>query len=63
MANLLEDNGYDWLEEQVEKGRFRMSGDSEAREAVRDYKAGWRDPENAAIRFDFGLSKVVRGYL
>ena len=38
-----------------------MSGDSEAREAVGDYKAGWHDPENATIRFDFGLSeKVVR---
>ena len=38
-----------------------MNGESEAREAVGDYKAGWHDPENATIRFDFGLSeKVVR---
>ena len=38
-----------------------MIGDNEAREAVGDYKAGWHDPENATIRFDFGLSeKVVR---
>ena len=38
-----------------------MSGDSEAREAVGEYKAGWHDPENSTIRFDFGLSeKVVR---
>ena len=38
-----------------------MSQPSEAREAVGDYKAGWHDPENSTIRFDFGLSeKVVR---
>ena len=38
-----------------------MNGESEAREAVGDYEAGWHDPENATIRFDFGLSeKVVR---
>ena len=38
-----------------------MNGESEAREAVGDYKAGWHDPEIATIRFDFGLSeKVVR---
>ena len=35
--------------------------DSDAREAVGDYKAGWHDPENSTIRFDTGLSeKVVR---
>ena len=35
--------------------------DSDAREAVGDYKAGWHDPENSTIRFDAGLSeKVVR---
>ena len=32
-----------------------MSGDSEAREAVGDYKAGWKDAETSTIRFDFGL--------
>mgnify|MGYP001453600147 FL=1 len=31
----------------------------DAREAVGDYKAGWHDPENATIRFDFGLSEQV----
>ena len=31
----------------------------EARSAVGDYKAGWHDPENATIRFDFGLSEQV----
>ena len=36
-----------------------MSGDSEAREAVGEYKAGWHDPENSTIRFDFGLSEEV----
>ena len=30
-----------------------------AREAVEDYKAGWHDPENSTIRFDFGLSEQV----
>ena len=30
---------------------------TEAREAVGEYKAGWHDPENATIRFDFGLSE------
>ena len=34
-----------------------MSDD--ARSAVGDYKAGWHDPENATIRFDFGLSEQV----
>jgi Fe-S cluster assembly protein SufB len=30
-------------------------------DAVGEYKAGWHDPENSTIRFDFGLSeKVVR---
>ena len=36
-----------------------MSQPSEAREAVGDYKAGWHDPENSTIRFDFGLSEQV----
>ena len=36
-----------------------MSGDSEATEAVGEYKAGWHDPENSTIRFDFGLSEEV----
>ena len=31
----------------------------DARAAVGDYKAGWHDPENATIRFDFGLSEQV----
>ena len=31
----------------------------DARSAVGDYKAGWPDPENATIRFDFGLSEQV----
>ncbi len=31
----------------------------EARDAVGDYLAGWHDPENATIRFDFGLSEEV----
>ncbi|DAC67360.1 TPA: Fe-S cluster assembly protein SufB [Candidatus Thalassarchaeaceae archaeon] len=31
----------------------------EARDAVGEYKAGWHDPENATIRFDFGLSEQV----
>ena len=30
-----------------------------AREAVGDYKAGWHDPENSTVRFDFGLSEQV----
>ena len=40
-------------------GVIKMSGDSEAREAVGEYKAGWHDPENSTIRFDFGLSEEV----
>jgi Fe-S cluster assembly protein SufB len=32
---------------------------SDARGVVGDYKAGWHDPENATIRFDFGLSEQV----
>ncbi len=40
-------------------GVIRVSGDSEAREAVGEYKAGWHDPENSTIRFDFGLSEEV----
>ena len=30
-----------------------------ARGAVGEYKAGWHDPENSTIRFDFGLSEEV----
>ena len=40
-------------------GVIYVSGDSEAREAVGEYKAGWHDPENSTIRFDFGLSEEV----
>ena len=40
-------------------GVNNVSGDSEAREAVGEYKAGWHDPENSTIRFDFGLSEEV----
>ena len=40
-------------------GVIDVSGDSEAREAVGEYKAGWHDPENSTIRFDFGLSEEV----
>ena len=40
-------------------GVSKVSGDSEAREAVGEYKAGWHDPENSTIRFDFGLSEEV----
>ena len=36
-----------------------MPENEEAREAVGDYKAGWHDPENSTIRFDFGLSEEV----
>ena len=36
-----------------------MSDDSEARGAVGEYQAGWHDPENSTIRFDFGLSEDV----
>ena len=36
-----------------------MSENNEAREAVGEYKAGWHDPENSTIRFDFGLSEEV----
>jgi len=36
-----------------------MSGNQIAREAVGDYKAGWHDPENSTVRFDFGLSEQV----
>jgi len=32
---------------------------SDARGVVGDYKAGWHDPENATIRFDFGLNEQV----
>ena len=43
----------------VDGGVINVSGDSEAREAVGEYKAGWHDPENSTIRFDFGLSEEV----
>ena len=36
-----------------------MVENKEAREAVGDYNAGWHDPENSTIRFDFGLSEEV----
>tara|TARA_B100000945_G_scaffold285093_1_gene255118 strand:- start:458 stop:1870 length:1413 start_codon:yes stop_codon:yes gene_type:complete len=36
-----------------------MAENEEARGAVGDYKAGWHDPENSTIRFDFGLSEEV----
>ncbi len=36
-----------------------MTGNKEARDAVGDYNAGWHDPENSTIRFDFGLSEEV----
>lgn len=36
-----------------------MPDNQEAREVVGDYKAGWKDTENSAIRFDFGLSEDV----
>ena len=43
----------------VDGGVNNVTGDSEAREAVGEYKAGWHDPENSTIRFDFGLSEEV----
>ena len=36
-----------------------MPANQVAREAVGDYKAGWHDPENSTVRFDFGLSEQV----
>jgi len=36
-----------------------MEENRDAREAVGEYKAGWHDPENSTIRFDFGLSEEV----
>ena len=36
-----------------------MGDNSEARGAVGEYKAGWHDPEESTIRFDFGLSEEV----
>ena len=36
-----------------------MPDNQEAREAVGEYKAGWKDTENSTIRFDFGLSEEV----
>ena len=36
-----------------------MEENGDARGAVGEYKAGWHDPENSTIRFDFGLSEEV----
>ena len=36
-----------------------MGENNDARGAVGEYKAGWHDPENSTIRFDFGLSEEV----
>jgi len=36
-----------------------MEENNDARGAVGEYKAGWHDPENSTIRFDFGLSEEV----
>ena len=36
-----------------------MAKNNDAREVVGEYKAGWHDPENSTIRFDFGLSEEV----
>lgn len=36
-----------------------MAKNNDAREAVGEYKAGWHDPDNSTIRFDFGLSEEV----
>ena len=36
-----------------------MDEKRDARGAVGEYKAGWHDPENSTIRFDFGLSEEV----
>jgi Fe-S cluster assembly protein SufB len=33
--------------------------DSEARDVVGEYEAGWHDPENSTIRFDAGISEQV----
>jgi len=33
--------------------------DSEARDVVGEYEAGWHDPETSTIRFDAGLSEQV----
>ena len=41
------------------KDEIVMPENEEARGAVGDYKAGWHDPENSTIRFDFGLSEEV----
>ena len=41
------------------KVEIEMAENEEARGAVGDYKAGWHDPENSTIRFDFGLSEEV----
>ena len=41
------------------KDEIEMPENEEARGAVGDYKAGWHDPENSTIRFDFGLSEEV----
>ena len=39
--------------------KVRNLAATEAREAVGEYEAGWHDPENATVRFDFGLSEQV----
>jgi Fe-S cluster assembly protein SufB len=44
------------LSQQMHRG-INMSQD--ARDAVGDYRYGFHDPENATIRFDFGLSEQV----
>ena len=36
-----------------------MEENSDVWGAVGEYKAGWHDPENSTIRFDFGLSEEV----
>jgi Fe-S cluster assembly protein SufB len=38
---------------------FEIEENNVARGAVGEYKAGWHDPENSTIRFDFGLSEEV----
>jgi len=44
---------------EISGGGMCVTVKREAREAVGDYKAGWHDPENSTIRFDFGLSEEV----
>ena len=59
LANDLEENGYDWLENKIRIMEMKEVTTSEARDVVGDYKAGWHDPENPTIRFDAGLSEQV----